>query len=144
MYSHEGPWDQPQQQRSPSVSSFSVGRTSLRFAAISSTSFTVAVLAQSVPASLAWPLLFLGGAAWVASTGAAIIKKGDDSWAMVGVTASGLLGAGIGVGEILQRLPWPELALPISLVLSALLALVMIERVISRRGRREESISEHY
>lgn len=126
------------------MTSYSIGRTILRYMAIAGTSFTLAVLAQSVYSSLAWALLGLGVAAWVASSAVAIIKQGDDSWAMVGVTMFGMFGALVGVGEILARLPWAQLALPILGLLIALCLFVGIERFISGRKPKQEVNYDFY
>ena len=136
MYTQDvEPWEQPS---TPSMTSYSISRTALRFFAIAGASFTVAVLAQSVPPSLSWSLLGVGAVAWVASIGAALIKKGDDTWAMVGVTAFGVFGALVGIGEILSKLPWNGLALPAIAVSLILVLLIGIERLISRHSRQKE------
>lgn len=138
MYSPENyqdPWGTPEQITVPPMTPYQVTRTSLRFCAIAGTSFSVAVTAQSVPPSISWTLLGVGAMAWAAAVGAAILKKGDDSWAMVGVTCFGILGTLVGIGELLASLSIAQIATPILAILTVLLFLVGIERLISQKSR---------
>ena len=133
------PWESEQQQQSPAMqmTSYSIGRTALRFCSISGISFTVAVMAQSVPSSFAWTLLGTGVLSWLTVICAAVIKKGDDSLAMVGVTAFGMLGALVGVGEIISNIQWSAFGPATFAGLAILVILVMIERFITQQQQNK-------
>ncbi|EKU98137.1 hypothetical protein Lepto7375DRAFT_7398 [Leptolyngbya sp. PCC 7375] len=136
MYSDVDPL--VEQPSAPVMTSYSIGRSALRFFAIAGASFTISVVAQSVPSGLSWSLLGVGVVAWLSSVGAAILKKGDDSWVMVGVTAFGIFGALVGFGELLSKVSWSQATLPIVVVALVLALFVAIERLISSKGKAQE------
>lgn len=126
------------------MNGYQFGRIALKYSALAGISFTASVVAQISTPSFAWALLTVGSATLLASACAAILKKGDDSAAMVGVVVASGAGALIGVGEILATLSLGNAAAAILPILAAVVMLICAERIITRKQRTEVVDNELY